>query len=155
MQTGGVAVTLLSRRRDLAHLAYEPVLLGMSKKPPYARIAVTLPEEVLAAADQLAATQDRSRSWIVAEAIRRYAAAAPEIASPMSAASAVSRVGLGESRLVQLVRDMSLTPEQRVLAAEESLRLSAALSAEKPAGTATFDRYEDFLDWKQLRRAGR
>ena len=46
----------------------------MTRKPPFARIAITLPPETLRAADELAARHDRSRSWIVAEAIRQYAA---------------------------------------------------------------------------------
>jgi len=60
----------------------EPILLDMSKTPPYARIAITLPPDTLRAADELAAQQDRSRSWIVAEAIRQYAAAQAERARP-------------------------------------------------------------------------
>ena len=52
-------------------IRYYSVLSNMST--PYARISITLPAEDLAAADRLAAQQDRSRSWIVAEAIRRYA----------------------------------------------------------------------------------
>jgi metal-responsive CopG/Arc/MetJ family transcriptional regulator len=47
----------------------------MTSRQPYARIAITLPPEDLAAADRLAAQQDRSRSWIVAEAVRQYVAA--------------------------------------------------------------------------------
>jgi hypothetical protein len=45
---------------------------------------MTLPQSELAAVDRLAAAQDRWHSWIVAEAIRRYAATedAPAQASP-------------------------------------------------------------------------
>jgi len=42
------------------------------RAPNYARIAITLPPDDLAAADRLAAAHDRSRSWIVAEALRQY-----------------------------------------------------------------------------------
>jgi hypothetical protein len=38
----------------------------MPKRKLYARIAITLPDADLAAADRLARAQDRSRSWIVA-----------------------------------------------------------------------------------------
>src|SRR5688572_14341803 len=70
--------------------------LDMPKVKPFARIAITLPARDLAAADRLAVCHDRSRSWIVAEAIRRYAAD--------EAASAVppTQQGLGESRRAQL-----------------------------------------------------
>ena len=44
----------------------------MPRGKPFARSAITLPAEEFAAADRLAAAQDRSRSWIVAEAVRRY-----------------------------------------------------------------------------------
>lgn len=134
----------------------------MTEPKHYARIAITLPEKDLQAADRLARTQDRSRSWIVAEAIRRYAAslsAVPEKESPSvvgvslgqpRAPSPTVRDGLGPSRLAQLTSDMKLTPEQRVLAAEETLRQQGATRPRRHHVLA-FDRYEDFLDWKKTR----
>ncbi len=112
----------------------------MTKRTPYARIAITLPQRVLAAADGLARSQDRSRSWIVAEAVRQYAA------------QATSSPGLGDSRRTQLLRDMDLTPEERVRAAEETLRLDLRPSARRRDQVLAFDRYEDFLDWKAVNR---
>ncbi len=84
-------------------------------KAPYSRIAITLPPEVLAAADRLARAHDRSRSWIVAEAIRRYAAAAEP--------DPVRAPGLGPYRLDQLTRDLAGSPEDRVRAAERTRQL--------------------------------
>jgi predicted nucleotidyltransferase len=84
----------------------------MPKRKPYARIAITLPATDLAAADRLAKALDRSRSWVIAESIRRYTAA--EAAPPQSP-------GLGPYRLEQLKADLSLTPEQRVRAAQRTL----------------------------------
>ncbi len=75
----------------------------MSKNSPYARIAITLPHNDLAAADRLAAQHDRSRSWIVAEAIRRYAAEAVEAVEAVAFASQ-----LGKSRTLQLRADAAL-----------------------------------------------
>ncbi len=46
----------------------------MKRKPAYARIAITIPEHDLAAADALARDRDRSRSWIISEAGRQYVA---------------------------------------------------------------------------------
>jgi hypothetical protein len=37
-----------------------------------ARISITIPRELLAEADGAARQLDRSRSWIVADAVRRY-----------------------------------------------------------------------------------
>lgn len=135
----------------------------------YARIAITLPQRDLAAADKLARTQDRSRSWIVAEAIRRYAAAtdAPSVRARDAgrtrghvgitdddAAIGIasrSQPGLGASRHAQLTRDLTLTPEARVLAAEETLRQTGARQRPRRHHLLAFDRYEDFLDWKLFR----
>jgi len=132
----------------------------MPKPTHYARIAITLPEPDLAAADRLARRHDRSRSWIVAEGIRRYAAAddaarAPTGGAhpaPVAAANAVpSAQGLGPSRRAQLERDLALTPEERVREAEETLRLSEPRSKSRTHQLAAFDRYDDFLDWKRSR----
>jgi hypothetical protein len=119
----------------------------MPRSKKYARIAITLPSEDLAAADKLAAALDRPRSWVVAEAIRQYAAAArgPSAGPPLTP-------GLGPSRQQQLVRDMELTPEQRVREAEESAGLT---SLGEPKGTAqhvwAFDDYTAYVDWKRRR----
>ncbi len=117
------------------------VLLTMPKRTLYARIAITLPPEDLVAADLLAERLDRSRSWVVAEAIRRYVAseAGPENAE------------LGPSRRMQLFSDLALMPEQRVLEAEETLRLSELLFPSRATGPRAFKSYDDFLDWKQQR----
>jgi Ribbon-helix-helix protein, copG family len=122
----------------------------------YARIAITLPKKDLAAADRLARTQDRSRSWIVAEAIRRYAAVTevqPVHAADTAAVSSppLSYPGLGASRLAQLTRDLQLSPEARVLAAEETLRQTGLPGRPRRHQLLAFDRYEDFLDWKKTR----
>lgn len=118
----------------------------MPKPVRFARIAITLPEKDLAAADRLARRHDRSRSWTVAEAIRRYAAA-----DDAAAATLPEAPGLGDSRRAQLIRDLSLTPEARVSAAEETLRLTELRSKFRTHQLAAFDRYEDFLDWKRSR----
>ena len=131
----------------------------MPKAKHYARIAITLPEKDLAAADRLARAQDRSRSWVIAEAVRqfaaRYASGVPEggvpsrVAEPTAAYAVASDAGLDPSRLAQLVSDMKLTPEQRVLAAEETLHQVGPLRPRRHHVLA-FDRYEDFLDWKKF-----
>ena len=89
------------------------------RKRPYARIAITLPAPDLAAADRLAKAQDRSRSWIIAEAIRRYAAGS-EPEPPRTP-------GLGPYRLEQLKADLALSPEQRIRAAQRTLLVNKYL----------------------------
>jgi putative transcriptional regulator len=63
------------------------------------------------------------------------------------------RKGLGPSRLAQLTRDLQLTPEQRVLAAEETLRQAGVPRRPRRHHVLAFDRYEEFLDWKKSRGA--
>jgi predicted nucleotidyltransferase len=104
------------------------------KKPkPFARIAITLPPEVLKSADRLAGKLDRSRSWVVAEAIRRYAASAAERTPGLVAEEPARydprfgipiRPGLGPYRQLQLESDLRLTPEERIRAAEETALIS-------------------------------
>ena len=118
----------------------------MPSRPPYARIAITLPPETLAAADRLARAQDRSRSWIVSEAVRRYAASVETAPDPT-----LGGAGLGASRTMQLLRDLALTPEQRVHLADETLLSLDDNTLPVVRESRSFDRYEDFLDWKRER----
>ncbi|WP_411279685.1 ribbon-helix-helix protein, CopG family [Gemmatimonas sp.] len=106
----------------------------------YARIAITLPPADLAAADRLAAAQDRSRSWIVAEALRQYVARM----EPSDA--------LGASRHAQVVRDLQLTAEERIRDAEER----DVLSVDREHGDSfetplRFANYDDFAAWRRER----
>jgi hypothetical protein len=111
----------------------------MPRGTPFSRIAITLPAEDLAAADRLAAEQDRSRSWIVAEALRQYVAA--------QCTEAAGQV-LDPSRREQLRRDLALSPTERVLAAERSVHVVGpdTLSTEEPIIFADFDA---FLAWSR------
>ncbi|WP_373063084.1 ribbon-helix-helix protein, CopG family [Gemmatimonas sp.] len=110
--------------------------------PKYARIAITLPPDDLAAADRLAAAQDRSRSWIVAEALRQYVARSELLVEPSAA--------LGASRHAQLVRDLQLTAQERIRDAEErdvlSIDREHVDSLETPLRFATYD---DFAAWRR------
>jgi predicted DNA-binding protein len=118
--------------------------VSRSSKPSLARIAITLPPETLRAADELAARQNRSRSWIVAEAIRQYAAAQRVAASTEDA---VTR--LGRSRMEQLRRDLSLSAEARVLESEEIAVVGRPLA--EPESPRTFATYDDYLAWRRER----
>jgi hypothetical protein len=128
----------------------------MSKKKAFARISCTLPEDVLAEADRIAAREDRSRSWVIAEALRRYASPARRQAITVQEPGALPYTpGLGESRLAQLRADLSLSPEARVRAAEESAALSALLRPSRGARLLQFDRFDDYLEWKRREAAQR
>lgn len=117
----------------------------MPRGKPFARIAITLPQADLEAADRLASETDRSRSWIVAEALRWY------VASRTPAAGAES---LGASRQEQLRRDLSLTPLERVSAAEDGVRtLESRRSDSAWVEPLRFASFDDFLTWRRLRMA--
>lgn len=134
-----------------------------AKTKYYARIAITLPEKDLQAADRLAKTLDRPRSWVIAEAVRQFAShqasavpgggVAARVAELASVYGVAPVAGLGPQRLEQLRRDMQLTPEQRVRAADETLDTTVRLRRHRGPRIIAFDRYEDFLDWKRVRGA--
>lgn len=116
----------------------------MSKGSAYERIAITLPADVRASADALSRQHQRSRSWVVAEAIRHYAGAS-------RTPPAVN--GLGEYRARQLGSDFQLTPEARVRIAEETASVSL-IRTPRSVRIVAFTRYEDYLDWKRLQEFG-
>lgn len=120
------------------------------------RISITLPKDVLEAADRRARALDRSRSWLIVEAVRAYLTASPShVREPAGAPYAVTSPGLGPQRLAQLQSDLRLTPERRVRAAEETARLGELVrgSRGRPHRVLSFDRYEDYIDWKRKEHA--
>ncbi len=130
------------------------------------RISITIPREVLKAADRQAEELDRSRSWVVVEALRTYLAgtgqkddrrttpsavtesSAPPPARPPFETASVP--GLGASRQAQLQADLHLTPTERVLGAERTARLDQVRGRVVAADRIlSFNRYEDYLDWRR------
>lgn len=125
----------------------------------YSRISITLPPEVLAAADRLAKEHDRPRSWVFAEAIRRFggpAVAVPALAreaEPDRAAPVAPEQG--DDRLDRLADDLALSPEERVRAAEQ---LAMVERPERESGQGSdqilfFNRFEEYLRWDQRSRS--
>ncbi len=112
---------------------------------PLKRISITLPKDVLDAADRRARALDRSRSWVIVAQLRESAP------PPYTVTSA----DLGPLRLAQLESDLRLTPERRVRAAEETARLGERVRGPRrsPQRVLSFDRYEDYVDWKRKEQA--
>jgi hypothetical protein len=122
------------------------------------RITITVPAELVRAADKAAKAQDRSRSWVVADALRRGLAHAGGAAIAAPGIAAVREVprfryapdGLDPQRFDQLRADMALTAEQRVMEAEETLRTGGA---QRPGPRSRyvrfFERFEDYLAWNR------
>ena len=118
----------------------------------FKRISITLPKDVLDAADRRARALDRSRSWVIVEAIRAYVATpASQVRESAPPPYGVTSPGLGPLRLAQLESDLRLTPERRVRAAEETARLGERVRGPRPSShrVLSFDRYEDYVDWKR------
>lgn len=140
-------------------MAYS-VLLNMPKKPPFARIAITLPAPVLAAADRLAKRLDRSRSWVIAESIRKYASDSEHPAQPpsptvvhetFSAASQAEQVADARVRLIQ--SGLAVSPGIRLRRAEELIQLSRLIRPRaRREQVIAFDSWEDFAQWKASQR---
>jgi hypothetical protein len=109
------------------------------------RITITIPSDLVEAADARARSLDRSRSWVLVEALRRYLGAGAAVSEPRVAYQA----GIGTYRRAQLEADLSLSPEQRV---KEAQRTALAVPRHGPRGhdqLLTFDTYEDYLQWQR------
>ncbi len=116
------------------------------------RVTVTLPKELVKAADRRAREQERSRSWVIAEALRRYlGGATPTAAVREPSVHPYHPASLDELRLSQLQLDLALTPERRVLEAEETARLGERF---RPGPRSRYVRffatYPEYLNWLRL-----
>lgn len=129
----------------------------------YRRVSVTLPAEVLKAADAAARRLDRSRSWVVAEALRAYARGPePDRATRVRGAPAAVvreppappyevQQAFRAAELSRLEGDLALTPERRVQVAEELARtVPAGRDRPRFRRVLQFDSFEDYLDWKRF-----
>ena len=108
---------------------------------------MTIPADLVRQADQLARRWDRSRSWVIAEAVRLLSEQQKGTPEP-----GMDGGRLDPHRRRLLADDVRLSPEDRVLAAERTAR-------EVPARAygrlfISFDRPEDYLEWKNLEAAG-
>ena len=123
---------------------------------PYARIAITLPKNVLSELDRRAKQLDQSRSGVIVAAIRTYL----RTASPAVVREVVPAYGadaFGAARRDQLARDLARTPAERLAAAERLARLARTANprsrARRPRQQIIgFDSYEDFYEWKKNNR---
>ena len=121
------------------------------------RVTCTLPGDLVKAADAIAAREGRSRSWVVAEALRVFVAGCREAAD--SAAGRVSEAGAPSYEVreafeaasrAQLEEELRMTPEERVLIADD-LAVEAARIRPQPQvrQVVAFESWEDFLAWKK------
>ncbi|OGT94095.1 MAG: hypothetical protein A2083_03000 [Gemmatimonadetes bacterium GWC2_71_9] len=119
------------------------------------RVTCTLPADVLKAADSLAKRLDRSRSWVVAEALRGYLASAVGGQSPPHATVAEPirspyDPAFEAARRSRREADLRLSPSQRVHVAEE-LTETALKARRQPRlrQIVLLDSLEDYFKWKK------
>lgn len=122
-----------------------------------ARISITLPRDVLAAADRWAKQLDRSRSWVVAEAVRAYVGRLATVREPgvQYGAPVDAALEVAAARQRHLLADLDLSPAERLRRAGDLVALAWQVHGRrKRAQVIGFDSYEDFYEWKKVRRAG-
>jgi len=128
----------------------------MSKRPPISRISITIPADVLRLANQMASQLDRSRSWVMGEAVRRMAQASSNsvVREPIANPYAGHEAEMETARLRRLKADLATTPEQRLRDAEELVRLGRMVRPSRNRSQIIgFDSYEDYDRWKTLQNA--
>lgn len=123
---------------------------------PLKRISITLPKDVLEAAGRRARALDRSRSWLIVEAVRAYLAApaGSRVREADTPAYAVQEVA--DARRRHLVADLKRSPAERLRRVEELGRLARHVRPRRGRREQVigFDSYEDFYEWKKARLAG-
>jgi hypothetical protein len=132
------------------------------------RITITIPRDLVEAADERAEDLDRSRSWVLVEALRRYLrgpAAALTLREPAAppygpaahptAASATpvdAAAEVAASRRHRLRAELALSPLERLRRAEEIARLGQPSNSPRASALVVgFDSYEDYYEWKKSR----
>jgi hypothetical protein len=126
----------------------------------YARVSLTLPSALLAAADRRAKELDRSRSWVIAEALRQWLATERPPAETGSrlvreTAAPYGAEEVAHARRRHLAAELQLSPAERLRRAEELGRLARTRQLRRPRTQIIgFESYEDYYEWKKGRRAG-
>jgi len=118
---------------------------------PYARIAITLPKDLLSATDRRAKQLDRSRSRVIVDALRGY------LANPAVVRENQPSYGsdaFGVARRKQLEADLASSPAERLRHSEETVGLARSLRPRRGPRQQIigFDSYEDFYEWKRSNR---
>ncbi len=126
------------------------------------RITITIPKDLVDAADEKAQSMDRSRSWVLVEALRRYLRPAQihePVAHPYSVSPATQpgapvdvAAEVAASRKRRLRAEYTLPPLERLRRAEDIARLGEPSNrARASVQVVGFDNYEDYYAWKKNR----
>jgi hypothetical protein len=123
----------------------------MPRRPTVARTSITLPPGDLSLADRLAARLDRSRSWVFAEAIRRWGSSGEtqDRAAPTQLPEPQVETGPDLPLAVDPAAGLRLSPTARLQRAQE---LTAQFRRDHPRAEriqiVAFGSLQDFRDWK-------
>ena len=129
----------------------------MPKKSSLVRTSITIPADVLRLADQLASRLDRSRSWVIGEAVRRMGQAdsVAAVREPITNPYAGYEEEMETARLRRLKADLTATPEERLRDADALVRLGRMVRPPRNRSQIiAFDSYEDYDRWKTTHNAG-
>jgi hypothetical protein len=121
---------------------------------PFARIAITLPKDVLAATDRRAKELDRPRSRVIVDALRAYLSKPAASAVREENRPAYGTDDFGVARRKQLEADLASSPAERLRHSEDAVRLARSLRPRRGPRQQIigFDSYEDFYEWKRSNR---
>ncbi len=120
--------------------------------PSYSRIAITLPKDLLAATDRRAKELERSRSRVIADAIRAYLSRPTAVRE--ASRSTYGADEFGAAARSQLHSDLQKTPAERLRHSEEVTRLARSLHPKRSSRQQIigFDSYDEFYEWKKSNR---
>ena len=133
------------------------------------RITISVPRALVEAADRQAESLDRSRSWVLTEALRQYlgqtnavrgvreqatvpyaATRAPTVEAPEPITDAAAEIAV--ARMRRLRSELALPALERLHRAEELARLGAPSTGSGVSlQVLGFDTYEAYYEWKKNR----
>ena len=136
-----------------------------------ARVTVTVPAALLKEADRRANALDRSRSWVVAEALRRLLAGRDDAGGAggggggarvpamgredAPAPHAAPAADIARARLRHLEAELALPPAARLERAEELGRLARSRQRRgRRQQVIGFESWDDYDLWKTAQRIG-
>lgn len=115
------------------------------------RITITLPADLVRAADKAAKAQDRSRSWVVADALKQRLVARAFRVSEVTVAPYAAE--FEAARVQHLAADLKLSPTERLQRLEGMGELTPGTRRRGPRQQViAFDSYDEFYAWKTTRR---
>jgi len=126
------------------------------------RISLTIAADLVRKLDRKAKELDRSRSWVIAEAVRRYLD--PVASTPRAHPRAVREPApvpyqaageVAAARRLHLASELRLTPAERLRRSEDltglAIRGRTRTARDQVIG---FTSYEDYYQWKKARLVG-